>query len=391
MKLVIVNCGDPEEYAVVQYQPLAPSYIAAYTPARWSVEVVDENFERFDPPGCRADLVALSAIPRHVHRAYQHARVLAGRGITTVGGGLHVSAMPEEASQELECIVRGEAEPVWQTLLEDFEAGRLQRQYVSNLVNGQIVRRTPFTQLFVPPAPADDGTAVGAALLAYREHHGAPPPVTTPYLGSCMRRQTLERLQRLGGLPMQQLAPQQVPRVAARLLSRGKIVGWVQGRAEFGPRALGNRSILADPRQLEVRDRLNSTVKYREAFRPFAPSILHEQGPGYFEHYQASPHMERVLRFKSEVTEKVPGVVHTDGTGRLQSVERSLNPRYYDLIAEFQRLTNIPLVLNTSFNVMGKPIIHTVEDAISVFFTSGMDALVIEDLLLEKGDYPGQG
>ncbi|MGH8532131.1 MAG: carbamoyltransferase C-terminal domain-containing protein, partial [Gammaproteobacteria bacterium] len=158
----------------------------------------------------------------------------------------------------------------------------------------------------------------------------------------------------------------------------------IQERAEFGPRALGNRSILADPRLSEMKDRLNREVKFREEFRPFAPAILHEYGEEYFENYQESPYMERTLRFKQEVRAKVPAVVHVDGTGRLQTVKREWNARFHALIEAFHRLTNVPLLLNTSFNIMGKPMVHTVEDALAVFFTTGMDALVIEDYLLEK-------
>ena len=132
MRLTIVNCGDPDEYAVVRYQPMAPSYIAAYTPEDWRVEVVDENFERFDPANCNADLVAFSAIPRHVGNAYCHAAALKQRGIATVAGGLHVSAIPEEAIEHFDSIVEGEAEPIWPTVLRDAEAGNLQRHYVSN-------------------------------------------------------------------------------------------------------------------------------------------------------------------------------------------------------------------------------------------------------------------
>jgi len=132
MRLTIVNCGDPGEYAVVKYQPLAPPYIAAYTPSPWQVEVADENWEAFDPAACSADLVAFSAIPRHVDRAYRHAAALEARGIATVGGGMHVSAIPEEALQHFDAIVEGEAEPIWPTVLSDFEAGGMQRHYVSN-------------------------------------------------------------------------------------------------------------------------------------------------------------------------------------------------------------------------------------------------------------------
>jgi carbamoyltransferase len=158
----------------------------------------------------------------------------------------------------------------------------------------------------------------------------------------------------------------------------------MQGRAEFGPRAQGNRSILADPRRAEMKDRINSTIKFREEFRPFAPSILAEYGPAYFEDYQDTPYMERALRFRPEVRGEVPAVVHVDGTGRLQTVTREMNSRFYDSIAAFRDLTGVPLVLNTSLNVMGKPIVHTVEDAVGLFFTSGLDALAIDDWLLLK-------
>jgi radical SAM superfamily enzyme YgiQ (UPF0313 family) len=131
MKITLVNCGDPDEYAVVQYQPMAPPYIAACTPPGWDLELVDENFEPFDPHRCRADLVAFSTIPRHVDRAYAHAAVLSARGITTVAGGMHVSAIPEEALEHFDAIVEGEAEPIWASLLADVEAGTLQRHYVS--------------------------------------------------------------------------------------------------------------------------------------------------------------------------------------------------------------------------------------------------------------------
>jgi carbamoyltransferase len=168
------------------------------------------------------------------------------------------------------------------------------------------------------------------------------------------------------------------------LLSQGKIVGWVQGRAEFGPRALGNRSILADPRSHTIKDQINSRVKFREEFRPFAPSILHEFGHQYFEDYQESPYMERTLRFRRSVLERVPGVVHVDHTGRLQTVKKEWNERYYNLLDECYKLTGVPILSNTSFNIMGKPIIHTLEDAVAVFYTSGLDALVIDNLLIEK-------
>jgi carbamoyltransferase len=158
----------------------------------------------------------------------------------------------------------------------------------------------------------------------------------------------------------------------------------VQGRSEFGPRALGNRSILADPRPADIQDRINHTVKFREGFRPFAPSILDEAGPDYFEAYRTSRYMERTLRFRPEVRRLVPGVVHADGTGRLQSVRREWNPRFHGLIEAFRALTGIPLLLNTSLNIMGKPIVHSLEDCLGLFLTTGIDVLVVDDILMEK-------
>jgi carbamoyltransferase len=159
-------------------------------------------------------------------------------------------------------------------------------------------------------------------------------------------------------------------------------VGWVQGRAEFGPRALGNRSILADPRCERVKDKINGVVKFRESFRPFAPAILHEYGPSYFKNYQYSPFMERTLLFSD--SDSAPGVVHDDGTGRLQSVTKENNPLFYALLLEFYKITGLPMLLNTSFNVMGRPIMHDVEDALSVFYTSGLDTLVIDSNVFDK-------
>jgi len=183
---------------------------------------------------------------------------------------------------------------------------------------------------------------------------------------------------------LRRLAPDEIAPVTAKLLTEGKLIGWVQGRAEFGPRALGNRSIIADPRPADAKDILNAKVKYREAFRPFAPSILAEHAADWFENYQDAPYMERTLTWKEWVRQRVPAVVHEDATGRLQSVTAERNPRYHALISAFHDLTGVPVILNTSFNIMGKPILHTAEDAILMFYTSGLDALVIEDWLLVK-------
>ena len=253
--------------------------------------------------------------------------------------------------------------------------------------NGKILECTPFKRLYVNSAPADDGNAIGAALLAFKKDHPQWKPDATfasPYLGSAISPKVLANAKRLGRMPNLSEQGEGIHVKAAELLAAGKIIGWVRGRAEFGPRALGNRSILADPRVPDIKDKLNARVKFREEFRPFAPSILHEHGPEYFEHYQESPYMERSLRFRDDVVDKVPGVVHVNQTGRLQTVKAKWTPDFYKLIEAFYKITGIPLVLNTSFNIMGKPIVHSFEDAIAVFYTTGLDALIVEDCLIEK-------
>lgn len=252
--------------------------------------------------------------------------------------------------------------------------------------NGKIAGRHGFIRVHVPSAPADDGNAVGAAWLAHAEANPgwrAPAGPMTPYLGSTVSAEPFERMQAWEPR-LQKLSGDEIVLATAELLAEGKLVGWVQGRAEFGPRALGNRSILADPRPANAKDLLNAKVKYREAFRPFAPSILAEHGPDWFEDYQDSPYMERTLTWKPAVRARVPAVVHEDATGRLQSVTAERNPRYHALIEAFHALTGVPVILNTSFNIMGKPILHTSEDAILMFYTSGLDALAVEDWLLVK-------
>ncbi len=251
---------------------------------------------------------------------------------------------------------------------------------LNSAANGRIVRETPFEALHVPCAPGDDGNALGAVL--YEKHHerGEPRKLEpmSPYLGTALEPDEVRTALTLGGVAHHEIeSDERLCAEVADMLAAGRIVGWVQGRAEFGPRALGNRSILADPRPSEMKDRINSRVKFREFYRPLAPAILDEFGPQYFDGYQTSPYMERTLPFRPELRASVPAVVHEDGSGRLQSVRKEWNPLFHALLCAFRERTAIPLLLNTSFNVMGKPIVHSVQDAVAVFFTSGIDALVI--------------
>ncbi|MCC5024681.1 MAG: hypothetical protein J6386_25615 [Candidatus Synoicihabitans palmerolidicus] len=280
------------------------------------------------------------------------------------------------------------------TLLTNFHALGLSENLVlgggcglNSSYNGQLLGATPFKQLHVPCAPGDDGNALGAALLAcYQDNPDLRPAceVMSPYLGASISNVSMEHLVEFGRFQKIRHLPGTVHREAAALLAAGKLLGWVQGRAEFGPRALGNRSILADPRPAEMKGKINARVKFREEFRPFAPSVLDEYGSEYFEDYQVSPYMERTLRFKDSAKEKVAAIVHVNMTGRLQSVRREWNERYYDLISAFHDLTGVPMLLNTSFNIMGKPIINSLEDALGVFYTTGLDTMVVGDYLIEK-------
>lgn len=257
---------------------------------------------------------------------------------------------------------------------------------LNSSANGKLARQSGFSRLHVPSAPADDGNALGAVLYHAHSLRGDARSLHpfTPYLGTRPDPGRLEAIAQLDGCPHVELADDDLYATAANLLAAGRIIGWMQGPAEFGPRALGNRSILADPRSADMRDRINACVKFREDYRPLAPSILHEYGAEFFEHYAESPYMERALTFHPHMRPLVPAVVHVDGTGRLQSITRSFNPRFYDLISAFHALTGIPLVLNTSFNVMGRPIVHSIDDALTVFHTTGLDALFIENHLFVK-------
>jgi carbamoyltransferase len=258
---------------------------------------------------------------------------------------------------------------------------------LNSSANGALVASSGFSNLHVPCAPADDGNALGALLHHRHIVCAVPrkPEVLTPYMGSQVSDSDIHSMLSFGKLPWRHIPDEkELLSMVAVELAKGQIIAWVQGRAEFGPRALGNRSILADPRLSEMKDRINAVVKFREKYRPLAPSILHEYGPTYFENYQESPYMDRALLFRQEMRHLVPAVVHADGTGRLQTVKREWNPLFFGLLTEFHKITNVPILVNTSFNVMGKPIVHSVQDALTVFVTTGLDMLVLNNHVVTR-------
>ncbi|MFC0081956.1 carbamoyltransferase [Aciditerrimonas ferrireducens] len=255
---------------------------------------------------------------------------------------------------------------------------------LNSVMNFRLLQEAGFEDLWVQPLSSDAGNALGAALYVHHVLRGAPRRYVMehPFLGPEHPPAAAERALAATGLPVER--PADPAARAAELLAAGLVVGWYQGRGEVGPRALGNRSILADPRRAEMRDVVNHRVKRREWFRPFAPAILHERGPDYFVDYRPNPFMTMVEAIRPERQAEIPAVTHVDGTGRLQSVTAGFNPRFRRLIEAFDHLTGVPVVLNTSFNVRGEPMVNTPEEAVADFLRTEMDALVLGDLLVMK-------
>jgi carbamoyltransferase len=250
--------------------------------------------------------------------------------------------------------------------------------------NGELLRSGLIDRIYVQPAAGDDGVCIGAAYAVYPEL-GLPlpqQPIGHSYLGLESKNEEIEQVLKVYKLPYRRV--ENPSRTAAELLAKNHLVGWFQGRMEFGPRALGGRSILSDPRFAENRDRVNEAVKFREGWRPFAPSVLKERAASYFEGCTDSPYMILSYWADKSRADKIPAVVHVDGSCRVQTVERSTNPRYYALIEEFEKLTGVPVVMNTSFNLKGDPIVCAPKDAVQTFFTSGLDDLVIGDFVVSK-------
>jgi carbamoyltransferase len=256
------------------------------------------------------------------------------------------------------------------------------------VANGRILREAGYDNVWVQPAAGDDGIAIGSAYYGHLALKKAPRSfeMKHAYLGKRYGEQQLDKAQSELVVRIQTKTHKtdDVCHAAARLLADGKIFGWFQGGSEFGPRALGNRSIIADPRAADMRDRLNKVVKHRQEFRPFAPIVLADRAPEIFEHYAESPFMLLALSVKPEWRERIPAVVHVDGTARLQTVTEDTNPRLYRLLKEFDALTGVPVLVNTSFNVKGEPIVETPQDAINCFLGTGIDCLVLEDRLMTK-------
>ncbi|RNL51143.1 carbamoyltransferase family protein [Pedobacter jejuensis] len=253
----------------------------------------------------------------------------------------------------------------------------------NSVANGKILQQTQFEQIYIPPAGHDAGTCLGAALWVYNQVLQKPRtlPMLHAYFGSKFNNTYIEDLLNSKNIKYLKPSIDEYYEVITNCLKNEGVVGWFQGRAEFGPRALGHRSILADPRNTKAKDILNGKIKRRESFRPFAPSILSEFVDEYFEQTDDVPFMEKVFKIKKNKSDCIPAVTHVDGTGRLQTVHANTDERYHKLIYSFYKQTGVPILLNTSFNE-NEPIVNTPEEALDCFLRTKMDMLVMEDIIV---------
>jgi carbamoyltransferase len=263
---------------------------------------------------------------------------------------------------------------------------------LNSVANGRILRETPFEELYVQPSAGDGGGAMGAALWAYHMVLGKPRKFVLEhaYWGEDYSRGRIETFLRTNNIPYTRYDDEEkLIQQVVESLEAGKVVGWFQGRFEWGPRALGNRSILADPRHASMKDIVNTKIKFREPFCPFAPSVLEEKTADFFvlpepkRHYPAR-FMLYVVNVKEDKRDMIPAITHVDGTGRLQTVSGGTNPRYYQRIKRFGEATGVPVLLNTSFNLKSQPIVNTPEEAFSTFSRCGMDVLVLDHCIIHK-------
>jgi carbamoyltransferase len=255
----------------------------------------------------------------------------------------------------------------------------------NSVANGKVIEKTKFENLYIPSAGHDAGISMGSALYTYNHilKQKRRPAIYNAYTGSKFSNEDIEAFLVSKGVPYQRLDDDRLfNKITDKLIEPG-VVGWFSGRAEFGPRALGGRSILADPRNNHAKELLNLKIKKRESFRPFAPSVLKEYVGDYFEKVEDVPFMEKVFPIKKEKRAEIPAVTHVDGTGRLQTVTREVSPRYYALIDKFRSKTGVPILLNTSFNE-NEPIVNTPAEALDCFLRTQMDMLVLENCLIER-------
>jgi carbamoyltransferase len=346
----------------------AMSEIFRETPDGYRVNLDYFNFQNARPPRYAPKLVARFGAPLtntdgDVPQHYRDVAASAQRQLERVVSHLARRVVAATGERKL-CLAGGVA--------------------MNSLANGRLLAEGIVDELYVPPCASDAGVALGAAYLAHLKATGAleRAELKTAALGPAYDDAQILEAIRAHGLDARKLDDAACE--AARLIAQGKIVGWFQGRMEFGQRALGSRSIIADPRRAEMKDVVNARIKFRESFRPFAPSVLAERALEYFEHARGNFFMTRVCDVRPEKRQMIPAVTHVDGTARVQTVERETLPLYWKLIARFDELTGVPVILNTSFNVRGQPIVNTPHEAVETFLRTSLDALICGDYLVAR-------
>ena len=259
---------------------------------------------------------------------------------------------------------------------------------LNGVANARLLRDTPFREAYLQAAASDDGLSVGAALWTWHNVVGGKERfyMNHAYWGPLHSEDEIRTATESAGMPTRKIEANKLGCTAARLIRAGLVLGWYQGRSEWGPRALGNRSILADPTNFQIKDLINAKIKRREMFRPFAPSVLRHAVSKYFEQDLFSPFMMHVVKIRPQWRDRLPAVTHVDGTGRLQSIERETNPLFFHLIEEFEKLSGIPIVLNTSFNE-NEPVVDTPQQAMDCFLRTGLDALCLGTYVVVKPEH----
>ncbi len=258
------------------------------------------------------------------------------------------------------------------------------------VANGEILRSGMFKEIFVQPASGDAGGALGVALSIWHKRYKGERQsrINNVYWGTAYSDEEIETFLKEENLPFEKLSEDALIDKVSGLMEGENVIGWFQGRMEFGPRALGNRSIIADARNKENWQKVNLKIKFRESFRPFAPTILEERVSDYFDLDRESPYMLLVADVRPDKRDKVPAITHVDGSARIQTINKSQNQKYYDLITAFEKKTGCPVIINTSFNVRGEPIVESPKDALNCFLNTYMDYLVLGNYLLSKKDMP---
>ena len=356
--------------------------LAAYGRPRYR-----EFFERVvSPQGADGFRLDIRLLDHHLAKRYQWSDAI----VRELGTARRPGEEITERHQDIAASAQAVLEDVVLHLLRGLHARTGEKNLClaggvafNSVMNGRIIDESPFEKVFIQPVAGDAGCSLGAAYLTHHALLGRPRTyeMRHVYLGpACTSQQCADALDAANllfeTLPDEKLLPR-----VAELLADGAVVGWFQGRTEFGPRALGNRSFLADPRRADMREMLNQKVKLREWFRPLAPSLLEEASTDLFGRVHRDPYMVTVFDVAVEHRARVPAVVHVDGTARPQTVSRETNPRYWQLIREFEARTGVPVLLNTSFNVQ-EPIVCTPAQAIETFQRAAFDALVLEDHLV---------